>query len=600
MNAIDQMMQAQGANSSQAIASFFSSQKAGEGEESAFAAVFANLMQNFAADGTKEITSPEAIKALDELSPAEAEFLASLGVQIPAAQEPASFQPGLYTDAAQASGATVNFQKVLPASLINIASADGNASDGTTTIADIAALPESAKAELLQALKGMEQAGKAPALTLSAADGEAHILPVAELEALINGTQAGDAVVDAPVDSAPATAPAAPVAPATPAATAAEVEELVAQMQGPDGAPVDPERIAAFLDDKGIEYPDWLKSALADITPEQADAAKATAAQQSAAATAAAAAASAQAANAQEANTQQKQAEQAQNTPDGYMVAANQPQNANAQQNANGNAQAGKKANTAALADKAPASMNQTADGAQSKGEALTARAIDPVVARSETALPPNVARDPALSLTPERLAGMQPGSAGEMVSAGLAGIRGDGGFMSSMSLLGGHASRGLQGHVAKQLNMSVSRAVKAGEQEFTMRLDPAELGRVQVKLKFMEGGRVHAQVVAERPETLELLQRDARGLERAIQGAGAKAQGATIEFSLDQGGNQESAGKAFAEAVQQEKMRDALAARSAGGHALPFGEDDAGMEDIPLEDILPYVDAETGLDIRV
>ncbi|WP_155895778.1 hypothetical protein [Kordiimonas gwangyangensis] len=46
--------------------------------------------------------------------------------------------------------------------------------------------------------------------------------------------------------------------------------------------------------------------------------------------------------------------------------------------------------------------------------------------------------------------------------------------------------------------------------------------------------------------------------------------------------------------------MRDALAARSAGGHALPFGEDDASMEDIPLEDILPYVDAETGLDIRV
>ncbi|WP_025896409.1 flagellar hook-length control protein FliK [Kordiimonas gwangyangensis] len=72
---------------------------------------------------------------------------------------------------------------------------------------------------------------------------------------------------------------------------------------------------------------------------------------------------------------------------------------------------------------------------------------------------------------------------------------------------------------MAKQLNMSVSRAVKAGEQEFTMRLDPAELGRVQVKLKFMEGGRVHAQVVAERPETLELLQRDARGLNAPFRG---------------------------------------------------------------------------------
>jgi len=587
-------MQAPGANSSQAISALFGPQKPSEGEESAFAAVFANLMQNFAADGTTEITSPDAIKALEALSPAETEFLASLGVQIPASQEPASFQGSLPTGPVAEQAPTVSFQKVLPSALIDVAAANAANTDGgmTLDLADITALPEGAKAELLQALKGMEQNGNIPALTLTAPGGEAHILPVSELAALIS---------DPTTDAAAAPQTPAPAAVSAPAPT--PVSAPVAASVAPDVAQPtqgESETLAASLLD-GTEVSEVLSTAAAVETTSvdgAADAAADTADALVNTATAQVAVASRQASqqNVQE-QAQQQADQQAQNTPDAYAVAANQPQqNTNAQ---NTTSQPGKKAPATVTADKALAGDGQTTS-AQPKGEALTARPIEPVMARTETALPPSVAREPSLTMTPERLAGLPDGSASEMVSAGLSGMRGDSSFMSSMSLLGGHASRGLQGHVAKQLNMSVSKAVKAGESEFTMRLDPAELGRVQVKLKFMDGGRVHAQVVAERPETLDLLQRDARGLERAIQGAGGKAQGTTIEFSLDQGSNQESAGKAFAEAVQQEKMRDALAARAAGGHALPFGDDAADMEDVPLDDILPYVDAETGLDIRV
>lgn len=596
-------MQAPGANPNQALASLFGAPKATEGEESAFAAVFSNLMQNFAADGTTEITSPEAIKALDELNPAEANFLASLGVQIPASQEPASFQGDLPADGIEARVPTVSFQKVLPAALINVAAANADTANADTAnvdaangvtldLAEISALPEGAKAELLQALKGMAQKGEAPALTLTAPGGEAHILPVSELAALINGTEAETTTiaqqqtqVAAPTTlqaAAPASVTSYPAQPAPEGTSETLAASLVGNAGGTEASlTADSAQAVAAATGEATET----AQAQADAPDMMTNAAVAQAA------------AAGKQADQQDEQAQQQADQQAQNTPDGYVVATGQPQQNTAAQNNAG--QPGKKAPTAAAADKIPTGDSQPA-AAQSRGEALTARAIDPVMARSETALPPNVAREPSLTMTPERLAGMPDGSASEMVSAGLSGMRGDSSFMSSMSLLGGHASRGLQGHVAKQLNMNVSKAVKAGESEFTMRLDPAELGRVQVKLKFMEGGRVHAQVVAERPETLDLLQRDARGLERAIQGAGAKAQGATIEFSLDQGGNEESAGKAFAEAVQQEKMRDTLAARSAGGHALPFGDDGADMEDVPLDDILPYVDAETGLDIRV
>lgn len=177
--------------------------------------------------------------------------------------------------------------------------------------------------------------------------------------------------------------------------------------------------------------------------------------------------------------------------------------------------------------------------------------------------------------------------------------MKGESHFFSSMGLLGGKATQEMAHQVGQQLNAHVTKAVKDGQNEFTLRLNPTELGKVQVKLNFLDNGRVQAQVMAERPETLDLLQRDTRGLERAIEAGGNKADGG-IQFSLDTG-DQQSAGRSFAEAMQQEKMRDELAARS--GEFTGDGEapmDDMVEEEIPLEDILANVSTDTGLDIRI
>ena len=75
------------------------------------------------------------------------------------------------------------------------------------------------------------------------------------------------------------------------------------------------------------------------------------------------------------------------------------------------------------------------------------------------------------------------------------------------------------------------------GLKEFQIRLDPAELGRVEVKLEIDEDNLVTAKVVVDRVETLHLLQRDARTLERAFEQAGLKSSDGGIDFSLrDQG----------------------------------------------------------------
>jgi flagellar hook-length control protein FliK len=83
------------------------------------------------------------------------------------------------------------------------------------------------------------------------------------------------------------------------------------------------------------------------------------------------------------------------------------------------------------------------------------------------------------------------------------------------------------------QLAFEVVRQVADGNTRFQIRLDPAELGRIDVKLDIDSSGRVNARLIVEKPETLDLMQRDQRGLERALQQAGLDGQKTNLEFSL-------------------------------------------------------------------
>jgi flagellar hook-length control protein FliK len=75
-------------------------------------------------------------------------------------------------------------------------------------------------------------------------------------------------------------------------------------------------------------------------------------------------------------------------------------------------------------------------------------------------------------------------------------------------------------------------RAMK-GQTDIDIRLDPAELGRVEVKIRIDDAGNVTASLVVDRVETLQLLQRDAKNLERAFDQAGLKSNPDDLTFSL-------------------------------------------------------------------
>jgi flagellar hook-length control protein FliK len=89
---------------------------------------------------------------------------------------------------------------------------------------------------------------------------------------------------------------------------------------------------------------------------------------------------------------------------------------------------------------------------------------------------------------------------------------------------------------VAVPLNgVAVAIASKAleGKNRFEIRLDPPELGRIEVRLDVNKDGSVTSHLIADRQDTLNLLQRDAASLQRALQDSGLKTADNGLQFSL-------------------------------------------------------------------
>jgi chemotaxis protein MotD len=87
-------------------------------------------------------------------------------------------------------------------------------------------------------------------------------------------------------------------------------------------------------------------------------------------------------------------------------------------------------------------------------------------------------------------------------------------------------------------LAVEIISRLRDGLRRFDIRLDPPELGRVDVRLEVDKNGHATTRLTVDKPETLDLLLRDARGLERALQQAGLKTDQGGLEFSLRQQAN--------------------------------------------------------------
>ncbi len=89
---------------------------------------------------------------------------------------------------------------------------------------------------------------------------------------------------------------------------------------------------------------------------------------------------------------------------------------------------------------------------------------------------------------------------------------------------------------------VTIATRAAGGNTHFDIKLDPPELGKIDVRLQLDHEGKVKSTIVVEKQETYELLQRDPRSLERALQQAGVKTADNGVAFQMrDPGSNASS-----------------------------------------------------------
>jgi flagellar hook-length control protein FliK len=82
-------------------------------------------------------------------------------------------------------------------------------------------------------------------------------------------------------------------------------------------------------------------------------------------------------------------------------------------------------------------------------------------------------------------------------------------------------------------LAVAIASRAQAGSSQFDIRLDPPELGRIDVRLGVDRDGQVTSHVTVDRADTLQLLQSQQPQLEHALEQAGLKTADNGLQFTL-------------------------------------------------------------------
>jgi flagellar hook-length control protein FliK len=134
-------------------------------------------------------------------------------------------------------------------------------------------------------------------------------------------------------------------------------------------------------------------------------------------------------------------------------------------------------------------------------------------------------------------------------------------------------------------LALEIAVSARSGKSRFEIRLDPAELGRIDVRIDVDRNGEVTSHLKVEKPETLSMLRQDASQLQRALDDAGLRTGNGGLQFSLR---DQSSSGQ----------NNDGGSGRNA--HRLIVGEEDSIPAAVAGRTYGRMLGSSTGVDIRV
>lgn len=93
---------------------------------------------------------------------------------------------------------------------------------------------------------------------------------------------------------------------------------------------------------------------------------------------------------------------------------------------------------------------------------------------------------------------------------------------------------------LGEQVVSGMRRGAAQGNDEVSIKLNPSELGSIQIKMESNRDGKLKAQLMFEKVETLEIFKQDTKQLVQLLQDSGLEAQSGDLSFNL-QGQNDSS-----------------------------------------------------------
>lgn len=100
-------------------------------------------------------------------------------------------------------------------------------------------------------------------------------------------------------------------------------------------------------------------------------------------------------------------------------------------------------------------------------------------------------------------------------------------------SFISAKASGALHSPANQKILMTMQRNAAARIQQMTLQLEPQEMGRIEINMKFGKDGVVKAHLLVEKTDTYTMLQRDAHALENALREAGLELDDSALSFDL-------------------------------------------------------------------
>ena len=92
---------------------------------------------------------------------------------------------------------------------------------------------------------------------------------------------------------------------------------------------------------------------------------------------------------------------------------------------------------------------------------------------------------------------------------------------------------KGMGKEVVDQIKVNITKSAVKGVDKIEIQLKPEDLGHIDVKMQIGNAGKLQAHIVASRPETAEILQKEIGNLQKAFNEAGFQTDEGSLSFSF-------------------------------------------------------------------